>query len=216
MSTAVMVVVAVVIVVAVAAAAPPAVRRARTRRLRRRFGPEYDRAVERQGGRAAAERELIDRERRHGELSLRELDPRQRELYRGQWTVVQERFVDAPEAALDQADQLVTVVMDQRGYPAHDFEDRAAHLSVEHSRALDHYRRGREIRLRATREKTSTEDLRQAMVHYRALFEELVPDPAEKRTQDRVEEHAESPAGQGAAAHGAATEQRGGGPAPRS
>ncbi|WP_026412943.1 hypothetical protein [Actinomadura oligospora] len=207
MSTAVMVVVAVVVVALVAVVVAAAARQARTRRLRRRFGPEYDRAVERQGGRAAAEHELMDRERRHGELSLRDLDPGQRELYRGQWTQVQERFVDAPEAALDQADRLVTVVMDKRGYPARDFEDRAAHLSVEHGRALDHYRRGRDIRLRATREKTSTEDLRQAMVHYRALFEDLVPEHAGDRAGERAGHEA---------APGAAAEQRGGGPAPRS
>ncbi|WP_199486965.1 hypothetical protein, partial [Actinomadura logoneensis] len=191
MSTAIMVVVAVVVVVAVIAAALLASRQARTRRLRRRFGPEYDRAVERHGGKAAAERELTQREHRHEELPLRELDPGRRELYRGQWTQVQEQFVDAPEAALEQADRLVKAVMNERGYPDGDFEDRAADLSVEHARALDHYRRGREIRLHHGREKATTEDLRQAMVHYRTLFEDLVADPAERRADGTAGAHAD-------------------------
>ncbi|MEV4258959.1 hypothetical protein AB0J52_37870 [Spirillospora sp. NPDC049652] len=244
MSTAIMVVVAVVVVVAVIAAALLASRQARTRRLRRRFGPEYDRAVERHGGKAAAERELTQREHRHEELPLRELDPRRREQYRAQWTQVQEQFVDAPEAALEQADRLVKVVMNERGYPDGDFEDRAADLSVEHARTLDHYRRGREIRLQGGGKKVTTEDLRQAMVHYRTLFEDLVADPAERgaggpaetradaradgradgradvRTDERAGARAEEPVagrpGQEATARGPVADQRGGGPAPRS
>ncbi|MFC4913861.1 hypothetical protein [Actinomadura gamaensis] len=182
MSTAVMVVIAIVVVLAVAAALLLAVRQSRTRRLRNRFGPEYDRAVERAGGRSAAERELMSREKRHEELSLRELDPRQRELYREQWTHVQEQFVDTPDAAVAQADRLVTAVMGDRGYPTRDFDDRVEHLSVEHGRTLDHYRRGHEISVRADRKEASTEDLRQAMVHYRALFEDLLAVPAGERS----------------------------------
>ncbi|MCP2342357.1 hypothetical protein [Actinomadura rupiterrae] len=192
MSTAVMVVVAVVIVVALAAALLPALRQGRTRRLRRRFGPEYDRAVEREGGRAAAERELMSREKRHEELPLHDLDPRQRELYREQWTHVQEQFVDAPGAAVSQADRLVTAVMAERGYPTRDFEDRAAHLSVEHGRTLDHYRRGHDIGVRAERDGVSTEDLRQAMVHYRALFEDLLAVPEGERSAEAAANPAQS------------------------
>lgn len=174
MSTAIWVVVALVVVAVLAAAGYLAMTRSRTARLRRRFGPEYDRVLERQGGRAAAERELRSREERHQELELRDLDPRRREEYREQWVRVQERFVDAPEAAVEQADQLVTVVMGERGYPTHGFEEKVAHLSVEHGRTLDHYRRAHTISGKAATKEASTEDLRQAMVHYRALFEELL------------------------------------------
>jgi len=184
MSTVIMVVIAVVIAAALAAAAYLAWTQARTRRLRRRFGPEYDRALESEGGRAAAERELLAREQRHQELELRDLDPRQREHYREQWIRVQERFIDSPEAAVEQADRLVTVVMGDRGYPTRGFEEKITHLSVEHGRTLEHYRRGHEISHRAQGKESSTEELRQAMVHYRALFEDLLPVPAHDRAPD--------------------------------
>ncbi|MFI0408674.1 hypothetical protein [Actinomadura sp. 3N508] len=177
MSTAIWVVIAIIVVAGLAAAFYLAWTGTRTRRLRERFGPEYDRAVERQGGRAAAERELRSREERHEELDLHDLDPERRERYREQWAGVQERFVDAPEAAVEQADGLVTVVMGERGYPTHGFEDKVAHLSVEHGRTMDHYRRAHAISDRAAARQASTEDLRQAMVHYRALFDELLAAP---------------------------------------
>jgi hypothetical protein len=155
-------------------------KRARTRGLQRRFGPEYDRAVERHGDRAAAERELRSRRRRHRELELRELGTAQRERYREQWLTVQELFVDRPAAAVEQADRLVMVVMGERGYPTRDFDDRIEHLSVEHARTLDQYRSGHEISVRAGRGEATTEELRQAMTHYRALFEELLGAPADR------------------------------------
>ncbi|MFG2004714.1 hypothetical protein ACGFNU_36735 [Spirillospora sp. NPDC048911] len=181
MSTVLMVVIAVVIIAAIAGAGFLAWKQAQTRRLRQQFGPEYDRAVERHGGKAAAERELVSRRQRHEELELHDLDPRQRDLYREQWVHVQEQFVDTPEAAVEQADRLVTVVMGERGYPTRDFDDKVAHLSVEHGRMIDHYRRAHGISDRATQKEASTEDLRQAMVHYRALFEDLLAVPAEER-----------------------------------
>ncbi|WP_211258789.1 hypothetical protein [Spirillospora albida] len=192
MSTVIVVVVAALAVAAVAGVAYLAWTRARTRRLRRRFGPEYDRTVESSGGRAAAERELMSREQRHGELELRDLDPSQREQYREQWIRVQERFVDTPEAAVEQADGLVTVVMGERGYPTHGFEERVAHLSVEHGRTLEHYRHAHDISARARAKEASTEELRQAMVHYRALFEELLQVPATDRLGDRADGHHDS------------------------
>jgi len=181
MSTAIMVVIAVVIVVVLAGVGYLAWTQVRSQRLRSRFGPEYDRAVERHGGRAAAEKELLSRQQRHHELEIRDLEPEQRDLYREQWVHVQEQFVDTPEGALEQADRLVAVVMGERGYPTGEFEDQAAHLSVEHGRTLDHYRRGHDISARAAQKEASTEDLRQAMVHYRALFEDLLAIPAEDR-----------------------------------
>lgn len=181
MPTAIWVVIAVVVVAALVAAVYLARSRARTQRLRRRFGPEYDRTVRDEGGRTAAERELRSREERHDELELHDLDPRRREEYREQWGRVQERFVDTPEAAVEQADGLVTVVMGERGYPTHGFEDKVAHLSVEHGRTMDHYRGAHAISGRAANGEASTEDLRQAMRHYRALFDELLSVPDEER-----------------------------------
>ncbi|WP_433323700.1 hypothetical protein [Spirillospora sp. CA-294931] len=186
MSTVIMVVIIVAIVALIAGAGYVMWTRARSGKLRKQFGPEYDRAVERHGNRSAAERELRSRQERHQELELRELDPRQRELYREQWTHVQEQFVDAPEAAVEQGDRLVAAVMGERGYPTRGYEDRVAHLSVEHGRTLDHYRRGHEISVRASRKEAGTEDLRQAMVHYRALFEDLLAVPAEERSAGKV------------------------------
>jgi len=169
-----MVVVVVVVVALVAGAGFLFWRQARTQRLRRQFGPEYDRAIDSHQNRREAERELQNREQRHQELDIRPLDPQARERYRQQWTQVQEHFVDAPEAAVEQGDRLVIVVMGERGYPTENFDERVASLSVEHGRMLDHYRRGHEISLSAGRKEASTEELRQAMVHYRALFEELL------------------------------------------
>ncbi|WP_149258672.1 hypothetical protein [Actinomadura sp. K4S16] len=223
MSTAIWVIVALVVVAVLAAAGYLAWTRSRTARLKRRFGPEYDRVLERHGGRAAAERELRSREQRHEELELRDLDPRRREEYREQWVRVQERFVDSPEAAVEEADRLVTVVMGERGYPTHGFEEKVAHLSVEHGQTLEHYRRAHTISGRAATKEASTEDLRQAMVHYRALFEELLAphgearhekggrhtaehraanpaEHAERRAEERAGEHAGEHAGRHAAA----------------
>lgn len=181
MSTALLVV-TVVVVAVLAAAGFLLWSGLRTRRLRRRFGPEYDRAVERYGSRGAAERELLTRRRRHQRLNLRPLEARRRERHREQWARIQERFVDAPEEAVGRADRLVTEVMAERGYPTEDFQERIAQLSVDHGRTLDQYRRGREISRRAAEGTASTEELRQAMVHYRALLEELLAVPEEDRS----------------------------------
>jgi hypothetical protein len=181
MSTVLMVVIAVVVVVLIAGAGFFAWSQARTQRLRRQFGPEYDRAIESHQNRREAERELKEREQRHHELDIRPLEPRARELYHEQWTHIQEQFVDAPEAAVEQADRLVITVMSERGYPMRDFDVRVAYLSVEHGRMLDHYRRGHEISGKAGLKEASTEELRQGMVHYRALFEDLLSVPEQDR-----------------------------------
>ncbi|HEU5160170.1 MAG TPA: hypothetical protein VFU43_24450 [Streptosporangiaceae bacterium] len=183
MSTAVLVVIAFVAVAAATGIGLLLRGRARTRRLRRRFGPEYDRTVARHDDRRAAERELRARERRHDELDIRPLDATARGRYREQWVHVQEQFVDSPEAALGQADRLVITVMGDRGYPTKGFDERVAHLSVEHGRTIDYYRRGHEISCRAERRQASTEDMRQAMVHYRALLEDLLAVPAAERAE---------------------------------
>jgi hypothetical protein len=142
--------------------------------LRERFGPEYERIVAEHDNRREAEQELLGREQRHSELDIRPLTDESRDTYANRWTEVQERFVDAPQFAVTEADQLVTAVMAERGYPTEDFKQRLSDLSVGHASTLDHYRTAHEISGRAARKEASTEELRQAMVHYRALFEELL------------------------------------------
>lgn len=172
-STIVAIVVVIVVLAAAALLVPPLLRR---QRLRGRFGPEYNRAVEQHDSRAEAERELRDRERRHAELELRPLPAGARAAYAERWSSVQARFVDEPQGALDDADQLVTELMAERGYPVTDHEDRAAMLSVDHPRAIDSYRSAYDTRQRADGADATTEQLREAMVQYRTLFTELLGD----------------------------------------
>ncbi|MFG1702041.1 hypothetical protein ACFLIM_02505 [Nonomuraea sp. M3C6] len=175
MTTFIWVAVVVVAVVALAAVGYVVLQQQRRRNhLRERFGPEYERAVAEHDNRREAEQELLSREQRHSELDIRPLTEESRDTYAHRWTEVQERFVDAPGFAVTEADQLVTAVMAERGYPTEDFEQRLSDLSVGHAATLDHYRTAHEISGRAARKEASTEELRQAMVHYRALFEELL------------------------------------------
>ncbi|WP_405151312.1 hypothetical protein OG589_20305 [Sphaerisporangium sp. NBC_01403] len=161
----------------------------RRRRLQERFGPEYERTLSERDNRREAEQELLEREQRHAKLNIRPLAPETRSTYSKKWTEVQERFVDAPGFAVTEADHLVTAVMADRGYPTEGFEQQVSDLSVAHGPTLDHYRKAHEISSRAARQEASTEELRQAMVHYRALFEELLEDTvasnhAERETVD--------------------------------
>jgi hypothetical protein len=146
----------------------------RRRALRARFGPEYDRVVSEQDSRAAAERELRDRERRHAELELRPLDPSSRERYAAAWEEIQVRFIDAPDQAVGKADALVTELMAERGYPTGEFDQQVADLSVDHASLLDHYREAHDIHQLNEQGEATTEQLRQALVHYRALFADLL------------------------------------------
>lgn len=183
----IVVVLVVLVVVALVAAAVVAGRR---RALKRRFGPEYDRVVAEQDSRGAAERELRDRERRHAELELTPLDPESRARYAAAWEELQVRFVDSPGETVGDADELVSRLIIERGYPTGDFSDQIAHLSVDHARTLTHYRDAHEIRVRNERGEASTEELRQAVVHYRALFADLLGEepvghrPPEQRRPD--------------------------------
>lgn len=167
----VLIIVTIAVVVAVGAVVWTLTRR---QALRSRFGPEYDRAVTEQSNRSAAERELRERERRHAELSLRPLTETARQRYAAAWEEIQARFVDSPAEAVGAADELVTRLVAERGYPTEDYEDQLAHLSVEHARTLGNYRDAHEIHLRNERGEASTEQLRQAVVHYRALFADLL------------------------------------------
>ncbi|MET7302496.1 hypothetical protein [Embleya sp. NPDC005575] len=182
MNTTATVILIVVIVVVLAAAAVFAGRpMLRRRHLQARFGPEYDRAVEQYGDRREAERNLVERERRHSELTLKPLDPAAREKYATEWTAVQERFVDAPDDAVQEADELITRLMRERGYPTGAHDKRMELLSVEHGHTLEHYRKAHEIARRSEAGEAETEDLRQAMIHHRALFDDLLGQPYRPR-----------------------------------
>jgi len=168
------VIVLVIVVLVVLAAILFGVRAARRRKLQKTFGPEYDRVVADTGSRTDAEKELRERERRHAELELKELSPESKARYSAAWEEVQIQFVDSPEQAVGTADDLVTRLIAERGYPTGDYDDQLANLSVAHARTLGHYRDAHEISLRNDRGEAGTEDLRQAFVHYRALFADLL------------------------------------------
>ncbi|HEY3685083.1 MAG TPA: hypothetical protein VGL93_18765, partial [Streptosporangiaceae bacterium] len=174
MNTTLIIVLVVVLVAVIAAGALAALRLSRTRRLRARFGPEYDRAVADAPNRGTAEERLLERERRHDELDLRPLSDGARERYIREWTTVQERFVDAPAASTRDADRLITALMHDRVYPVEDYEQRLADLSVDHAHTLEHYRTAHAISTRISDNEAETEEMRQSMVHYRELFAALL------------------------------------------
>ena len=148
--------------------------RRRREHLRGRFGPEYDRAVSEHGGRRGAEAELARREEQRERLDIVPLTPDARERYFESWRQVQTGFVDEPTEAMSNADRLVTDVMRERGYPMDEFDQRVADLSVDHADVVEHYRAAHSIQLASEGGDASTEDLRQAVIHYRALFAELL------------------------------------------
>jgi hypothetical protein len=146
----------------------------RSRRLRDQFGPEYDRTLQDVGDRRKTERELERRQERVSKFEIRPLSPDDQERFAERWDIVQTRFVDHPNAAVAEADELLIEVMRTRGYPVGDFEQNVADLSVDHPRFVDNYRAAHEITARRERGDAGTEDLRQAMVHYRELFKDLI------------------------------------------
>ncbi len=146
----------------------------RSAHLKDRFGREYDRTVDAKGGKGKAEAELADREKRVAKLDIRPLEPAERREFLTRWKDVQARFVDDPARAVAFADALVGEVMRARGYPVADFDQRAGDISVDHPVVVEHYRKAHEIAVRHEHGDASTEDLRQAMIHYRALFDNLV------------------------------------------
>jgi predicted nucleic acid-binding protein len=168
--------VGVVVVIAVALFAAD---RRRSQQLEEKFGPEYGRAVRERGDRRAAESELREREQVRDRLEITPLSDRQRERYGREWEEVQSAFVDNPSSAVADADRLVAEVMRERGYPVDDFEQQAAVVSVDHPDVVANYREGHAIYLRCDRGDASTEDLRQALQHYRALFDDLLESPTE-------------------------------------
>lgn len=171
-SRAIAIIVAVIVVVAVAAVFF-ALRRRRTEALRRRFGPEYER-IARQNGPHRADAILAERERRVEKFPLRRLAADERERFITEWRTIQAHFVDDPAGAVTDADLLVGRVMEARGYPVGNFEQRAADISVDHPRVVENYRAAHEIALRHRNGGASTEDLRNAMIYYRSLFDDLL------------------------------------------
>ncbi len=165
---------ALIVVVVAIAAAYYAKRRKESVRLQQQFGPEYGRTVERLGNRAKAEAELAAREKRVERLNITPLAPADAARFSQAWSTLQGRFVDNPKGVVVQADQLVYELMQKRGYPMGDFERRAADISVDHPGVVANYRAARAIALRDERGAADTEELRKAVVHYRALFDELL------------------------------------------
>lgn len=174
------VVIVVVAVVAILAIAWLMARKRRTEALRRRFGPEYERTLREHGPRRA-ESVLTEREKRVEKYPMRELTLEERERFVTDWRLVQSRFVDDPKRSVGEADEMVIRLMQARGYPMSDFEQRAADISVYHPRVVDNYRAAHQIALRHRKGDASTEDLRNAMIYYRSLFDELLQTKGEKK-----------------------------------
>jgi hypothetical protein len=160
----------VVVVVLVAAGA----RNRRTALLRDRFGPEYDRAVENSDDRRAAEAELRGRERQRAQFDVKPLPEATRLQFAGEWRDLQERFLDEPAQAVGGADSLITRVMEARGYPMKDFDAQVELVSVDHPDTVENYRFAHAVRQRAQTRQASTEDLREALLRYRSLFDDLL------------------------------------------
>jgi hypothetical protein len=178
----------IVVVVLLCAVGLLALRQRRSAQLREGFGPEYDRVVQERGDQRAAESELRERRERRRSYDIRPLEPAARERYAERWRSTQARFVDQPASALTEADALVGEVMRERGYPMEDFEQQAADVSVDHPAVVEHYRAAHAVH---AQDHASTEELRQALVHYRALFAELLEhtDSEEESTRsERIEE----------------------------
>ena len=150
------------------------VRGKRSKHLKQHFGPEYDRTVRHSGSREKAEAELREREKRVRKFDIVDLSPSDRRRYQDSWAIVQGRFVDDPKTAVEEANRLIQEVMQRRGYPVIDFDQSAADLSVDYPVVVENYRAAYQIAVRNDRGVADTEELRQALVYYRALFRELL------------------------------------------
>jgi hypothetical protein len=163
-----------VVAIVIGIAASMQIRKKRTERLRQRFGTEYELAVAEEGSKHKAEVKLADRQASVEKLKLRELGQAQRDRFMLDWTAVQSRFLDHPKGALTEADELVSALLQARGYPVQTFEQGAEVVSVDHPRMIEDYRAAHAVAKRAGRGEASTEELRTAMIQYRTLFDELV------------------------------------------
>jgi hypothetical protein len=167
-------IVALVVIIGVVVAILVRERRKKTEHLRARFGSEYERTVLERGSERNAEAALAAREQRVDSLKIHDLAPAERERFLNEWQLVQSRFVDHPRGSVIEADELVASLMHARGYPVVDFEQRAADISVNHPRVVENYRSAHAIAQRPTSTEITTEDMRTAMLQYRALFDELL------------------------------------------
>ena len=185
MNTGLLITILVLVVIVVLVAVLFGQRRRRTQQLQQQFGPEYQRTVARTGDQRSAEADLAARQQRRRELDIVALEPATRDRYLEAWRVTQGRFVDDPAGATQQADRLVAQVMRDRGYPVDDFEQRAADVSVDHPQVAENYRAAHAVYQANEQGLASTDDLRQAFVHYRSLFAELL----DVEGDDRKEAH---------------------------
>jgi hypothetical protein len=174
MQNQVVLIVVIALVIAVGVAVWFYTQRRRTQNLRERFGPEYDRTVQHSDDRGRAEGKLKERQERVEQLNIRALSAKEREQFAENWRSVQAQFLDDPAEATKDADRLVREVMQTRGYPVGDIEQRTADISVDHPQVVEHYRAAHTIALRNDEGQAGTEELRQGLMHYRALFEELL------------------------------------------
>jgi len=172
--TLILILIALAILIVAGLVAWMAIRWTRSRKLREKFGPEYDYTMEKVGDRRTAEETLAEREKRVNKLDIRDLDSHERDRYHTEWSEIQAEFVDEPTKSVESANRLITEVMIARGFPVADFEQRAADISVLYPNLVPNYRNAYAIAVKSQNNGTSTEDLRQAMVYYRSLFEELL------------------------------------------
>jgi hypothetical protein len=181
MSTGAIIAIVVVVALLIAAGVYFLLPQMRSQRLRRRFGPEYDHAVQERGDRKAAERDLADRERRHSDYELKPISNENRDRYQAEWSRIQEQFVEAPAEAVAEADRLVNVVVAEMGYPSQGYERQLADLSVRHARTVEHYRHAHDVRAQS---EASTDELRAALIDYRKVFDDLVEQGAHDTRRD--------------------------------
>jgi hypothetical protein len=195
----------VIVVIVLAVAVWAAMRQRRSAGLRERFGPEYERTVGAADDRRGGEQQLLDRARRRDRLNIVELPEPARARYADQWRAIQERFIDDPAGSVGSAHDLLDQVMAERGYPTRDFEEQADLVSVDHPRVVDNYRAAYAVYTRQREGQASTEDLREALVRYRSLFDELLrsegsvadrsaDDAAETRTDDAADRRTDAAA----------------------
>jgi hypothetical protein len=184
MSTLVVVIIIIAVIVVLGLVAFLVRQEMQRRRLREKFGPEYERTLEDQESPRAADRELATREKRHKDLNIKPLSPSAQERFTQQWSLIQAQFVDKPADAVEEADRVLVLLMAERGYPTEGYEQQLSDLSVEHSSTLKHYRAAHETMAGHEATQASTEELRDAMVRYRTVFEDLLTNGADHRRGD--------------------------------
>ena len=174
-NTLLLVILAVVVIAVIVVVSLIGSRKRQSADLREKFGPEYENTLQQfNGDKSRAEQELAAREKRVDKFDIHPLEPQQRNYFENEWRTIQTQFVDAPDQAVARADSLIQQVMQAEGYPVGDFEQRAADISVDHPGVVTHYRAAHETALKNDKSKANTEELRQALVHYRALFQDLL------------------------------------------